>query len=115
MALTAFDNGPDPDVYAFWHSSQNHAGGFNFSSMKKDVFIDSDLEDGRNTLGLTARAKAYATFQQDFLKDQPAVFLYSPRYAVAINKRIHGFRLDSAIEPEERFAYVNDWYIEVGR
>jgi peptide/nickel transport system substrate-binding protein len=115
MALTAFDNGPDPDVYTFWHSSQNHPGGFNFSGMKKDVFMDGDLEDGRNTLDLKARAKAYFTFQEDFAKELPAIFLYSPRYVLAISKRIHGVKLDSAIEPEERFANVNDWYIEVGR
>ena len=115
MTLTAFDNGPDPDVYSFWHSSQAHPGGFNFAGMKKNVFIDGDLEDGRNTLDLTARAKAYATFQEDFAKEVPAVFLYSPRYVMAVNRRIHGVRLDSAIEPEERYAYVSDWYREVGR
>jgi peptide/nickel transport system substrate-binding protein len=115
MTLTAFDNGPDPDVYTFWHSSQSHAGGFNFSGMKKNVFIDSDLEAGRNTLDLTARAKAYITFQEDFAKEVPAVFLYSPRYVMAISHRIHGVRIDSAIEPEERYAYVSDWYYEVGR
>ena len=115
MTLTAFDNGPDPDVYSFWHSSQAHTGGFNFAGMKKNVFIDGDLEDGRNTLDLTARAKAYATFQEDFAKEIPAVFLYSPRYVMAVNRRIHGVRLDSAIEPEERYAYISDWYREVGR
>ncbi|HEV2014252.1 MAG TPA: ABC transporter substrate-binding protein [Candidatus Dormibacteraeota bacterium] len=115
MTLTAFDNGPDPDVYTFWHSSQAHPGGFNFSGMKKNVFIDGDLEDGRTTLDLTARAKAYATFQEDFAKEIPAVFLYSPRYVMAISRRIHGVRVDSAIEPEERYAYVSDWYVEVGR
>jgi peptide/nickel transport system substrate-binding protein len=115
MTLTAFDNGPDPDVYTFWHSSQNHPGGFNFSGMKKNVFIDSDLEAGRNSLDLATRAKAYITFQEDFAKEIPAVFLYSPRYVIAINKRIHGVRLDSAIEPQERYAYVSDWYVEVGR
>ncbi len=115
MTLTAFDNGPDPDVYSFWHSSQAHPGGFNFAGMKKNVFIDGDLEDGRNTLDLAARAKAYATFQEDFAKEIPAVFLYSPRYVMAVNRRIHGVRLDSAIEPEERYAYVSDWYREVGR
>jgi peptide/nickel transport system substrate-binding protein len=115
MTLTAFDNGPDPDVYSFWHSSQAHAGGFNFAGMKKNVFIDGDLEDGRNTLDLTARAKAYATFQEDFAKEIPAIFLYSPRYVMAVNHRIHGVRIDSAIEPEERFAYISEWYREVGR
>jgi len=115
MTLTAFDNGPDPDVYTFWHSSQSHAGGFNFSGMKKNVFIDSDLEAGRNTLDLTARAKAYITFQEDFAKEIPAVFLYSPRYVMAISRRFHGVHIDSAVEPEERYAYVSDWYYEVGR
>jgi peptide/nickel transport system substrate-binding protein len=115
MTLTAFDNGPDPDVYTFWHSSQAHPGGFNFAGMKKNVFIDGDLEDGRNTLDLAARARAYATFQEDFLKEMPAVFLYSPRYAMAVSTRIHGVRLDSAIEPDGRYAYVSDWYVEVGR
>ncbi len=115
MALTAFDNGPDPDVYTFWHSSQTHAGGFNFSSMKKNVFMDQDLEDGRTTLSLAARAKAYADFQQLFAQEVPAIYLYSPRYAMAISRRIHGVHLDSAIEPMERFAYINDWYVEVGR
>ena len=115
MTLTAFDNGPDPDVYSFWHSSQAHTGGFNFAGMKKNVFIDGDLEEGRATLDLTARAKAYATFQEDFAKEIPAVFLYSPRYVMAVNRRIHGVRVDSAIEPEERYAYVSDWYREVGR
>ncbi|MDQ6714440.1 MAG: ABC transporter substrate-binding protein, partial [Candidatus Dormibacteraeota bacterium] len=115
MTLTAFDNGPDPDVYSFWHSSQAHPGGFNFAGMKKNVFIDGDLEDGRNTLDLTARAKAYATFQEDFAKEIPAIFLYSPKYVMAVNRRIHGVRLDAAIEPDERYAYVSDWYREVGR
>ena len=115
MTLTAFDNGPDPDVYTFWHSSQAHAGGFNFAGMKKNVFIDGDLEDGRNTLELGARAKAYMTFQEDFAKEIPAIFLYSPRYVMAVSRRIHGVRLDPAIEPEERYAYVSDWYVEVGR
>ncbi|HXN04645.1 MAG TPA: ABC transporter substrate-binding protein [Candidatus Acidoferrum sp.] len=115
MTLTAFDNGPDPDVYTFWHSSQSHPGGFNFSGMKKNVFIDSDLEGGRATLDLTVRAKAYTTFQEDFAKEIPAVFLYSPRYVMAISRRFHGVHIDSAVESEERYAYVSDWYYEVGR
>jgi peptide/nickel transport system substrate-binding protein len=115
MTLTAFDNGPDPDVYTFWHSSQAHPGGFNFAGMKKNVFIDGDLEDGRNTLDLTARAKAYFTFQEDFAKEMPAVFLYSPRYVMAVANRIHGVKLDPAIEPAGRYAYISEWYREVGR
>src|SRR5256712_11233290 len=108
MTLTAFDHGPDPDVYSFWHSSQAHPGGFNFAGMKKNVFIDGDLEDGRNTLDLAARAKAYATFQEDFAKELPAVFLYSPRYVMAVSTRVHGGRLRFTVDFRGGPAYVSD-------
>lgn len=115
MALTAFDNGPDPDVFPFWHSTQAHPGGFNFTSMRRNVFIDKDLEDGRASLDLPTRAKAYADLQELFAEQVPAVYLYSPTYSVAISSRIHGFQLDPALEPDERFAHVDQWYIEAGR
>jgi peptide/nickel transport system substrate-binding protein len=115
MALTAFDNGPDPDVFPFWHSTQSHPGGFNFTSMRRNVFIDKDLEDGRASLDLPTRAKAYADLQELFAEEVPAVYLYSPTYSVAIANRIHGVQLDPALEPDERFAHVEQWFIESGR
>jgi peptide/nickel transport system substrate-binding protein len=115
MALTAFDNGPDPDVFTFWHSSQAHSGGFNFANMKRNVFIDKDLEDGRASLDIATRAKAYNDLQELFAQEVPAVYLYSPTFFFVVDQRIHGVRLDSALEPDERYAHVADWYIEVGR
>ncbi|HYM51028.1 MAG TPA: peptide ABC transporter substrate-binding protein [Candidatus Limnocylindrales bacterium] len=115
MALTAFDNGPDPDVFPFWHSTQAHPGGFNFVSMRRNVFIDKDLEDGRASLDLPTRAKAYADLQELFAEEVPAVYLYSPTYTFAISSRIHGVQIDPAIEPDQRFAHVDQWYIEAGR
>jgi peptide/nickel transport system substrate-binding protein len=115
MALTAFDNGPDPDVFTFWHSSQAHSGGFNFANMKRNVFIDKDLEDGRASLDTATRAKAYNDLQELFVQEVPAVYLYSPTFFFVVDHRIHGVRLDTALEPDERYAHVADWYIEVGR
>jgi len=102
-------------VFAFWHSSQEHPGGFNFTSMKRNVFIDKYLEDGRSALDLPTRVAAYNSLQEQFAKDVPAVYLYSPIFNFAVDRRIHGLRLDSAVEPPDRFAHVNDWYVEVGR
>ncbi len=115
LALTAFDNGPDPDVFAFWHSSQTHPGGFNFVSMKRNVFVDKDLEDGRSSVTLTTRAKAYYDLQELFAQEVPAVYLYSPTFAFAADRRIRGVHLDSAVEPNGRYTHVQDWFIEVGR
>lgn len=115
LALTAFDNGPDPDVYAFWHSSQARPGGFNFVGMKRNVFIDQDLEKGRADTDLAARAVQYRDLQQLFAEEVPAVYLYSPDFSFAISRRIRGVHLDPAVEPPDRYAHVSDWYIEVGR
>jgi len=114
MALTALDNGPDPDVFTLWHSSQAKSG-FNFTSMRRNVFIDKDLEDGRATTDLAARAKAYRDLQEIFAQEMLAVSLYSPTFTLAIDRRIKGVRLDPAVDPVDRYAHVADWYIEVGR
>lgn len=115
LALTAFDNGPDPDVYAFWHSSESRPGGFNFTGMKRNVFIDLDLEKGRADTDLTARAAAYRDLQELFAEEVPAVYVYSPNFCFAVNRRIRGVHLDAAVEPRDRYAHVSDWYVEVGR
>jgi len=115
LALTAFDNGPDPDVYAFWHSSEARPGGFNFAGGKRNVFIDLDLEKGRADTDLAARALDYKDLQQVFAQEVPAVYLYSPNFSFAVSRRIRGVRLDAAVEPADRFAHVSDWYVEVGR
>jgi peptide/nickel transport system substrate-binding protein len=115
LALTAFDNGPDPDVYAFWHSSESHPGGFNFTGMKRNVFIDLDLEKGRADTDLAVRAAAYRDLQQLFAEEVPAVYLYSPNFCFAVSQRIRGIRVDAAVEPPDRYTHVSDWYVEVGR
>jgi len=115
LALTAFDNGPDPDVYAFWHSSQAKPGGFNFVGMKRNVFIDQDLEKGRADTDPAVRAAQYRDLQQLFAQEVPAVYLYSPNFYFAVSRRIRGVHLDPAVESPDRFAHVSEWYIEVGR
>jgi peptide/nickel transport system substrate-binding protein len=115
LALTAFDNGPDPDVYAFWHSSEARPGGFNFAGGKRNVFIDLDLEKGRADSDLAARALDYKDLQQVFAQEVPAVYLYSPNFSFAVSRRIRGVRLDAAVEPADRYAHVSEWYVEVGR
>jgi peptide/nickel transport system substrate-binding protein len=110
LALAAFDVGSDPDQYALWHSGAD-VGTINFSYQKGWGLIDKDLEDGRAAVTTTDRMKAYADFQTLIVKAEPAIFLYSPRYDYVISKRVHGVRLDSAIEPEDRFSYVDQWYV----
>jgi peptide/nickel transport system substrate-binding protein len=115
LAVTPFDNGPDPDVFALWHSSEGGASGTNFSGMPKDPFLDKALEDGRFSSDLEARRAAYAEVQRILRESAAAVFLYSPDQMMGINNRLNGVRLNPGIETWERYQFVQEWYINSKR
>jgi peptide/nickel transport system substrate-binding protein len=116
MALVAFDNGPDPDQFGLWHSS-NSTDSLNFSSplLPKQALIDKDLEDGRATADHKLRKQAYSDFQDLMSDAAPAVFLYEPHYAYIVSKRVHGVRSNPVVEPVDRFQYVTEWWVDVKR
>jgi peptide/nickel transport system substrate-binding protein len=110
MALANLDNGPDPDQFSFWHSSQK-AYPLNFSNLPRQGFIDKDLEDGRATPDHDARLTAYADLQSLLGAAAPALFLYEPHYEYAVNRRVAGVHTNPAVDAVDRFQYVTDWYL----
>lgn len=73
--LLAFWKVPtDPDQYYFWHSTQSVGNITNYNKPK----IDKLLEDGRGTYITKDRAVIYQKFQEIFVDDPPAFFLYYP-------------------------------------
>ena len=110
MALVAFDVGPDPDQYSLWHSGTDPSG-LNFAYARGWGLIDGDLENGRDAVDPPARLAAYIDFQTLMSDAAPAIFLYSGRYDYAVSQRVHGVRLNSAVEPTDRFQYVTEWYV----
>lgn len=104
----------DPDLYAFWHSSQIGEGGLNLSNYaNKDV--DQLLEDARTSSDLGARIEKYKKFQEIITEDLPAIFLYSPAYTYIQSKKIKGFAVKSILIPRDRFTGVAEWYIKTGK
>jgi len=114
MALVVFDVGPDPDLYSLWHSGAE-AGTLNFAYAKGWGLIDKDLEDGRAEVDVSARLAAYADFQSLIADAAPAIFLYSAHYDYAVSQRVRGVHMNHVIEPEDRFQYVTDWYVNTGQ
>jgi peptide/nickel transport system substrate-binding protein len=112
LALTAVDNGPDPDIYVFWHSSQAGPGGFNFSGMAKSDTLDKALENGRSTPDYGQRRKAYLDAQQAILGAQAAVFLYTPESLVGARDAVKGIALPAG---GQRYDLVQDWYMHSTR
>ena len=113
MALANLDNGPDPDQFSFWHSSER-AYPLNFSDLPRQSFIDKDLEDGRAAVTMTDRIAAYAELQDLLVDAAPALFLYSPHYQYAVNRRVGGVHLNPVIDAVDRFQYVTDWFVAGG-
>ena len=109
-ALVRIDVGSDPDLNALWHSGAP-AGTLNFAYSRGWGLIDKDLEDGIAAVDQPARLAAYLDFQSQIADEAPAIFLYSPHYDYAISQRVHGVRMNSVIEPEDRFQYVTRWYV----
>lgn len=103
--------GGDPDVYAFWHSSQNTARGLNLAGYSNPE-VDKLLIEARQTANREERVAKYQKFQEILTNDAPAIFLYSPVYTYLQSKKIKGFSGTVIINPADRFSDVSNWYIK---
>ncbi len=103
--------GGDPDVFAFWHSTQTGAKGLNISGYINDE-ADKILTEARTSASETERIEKYGRLQELITAEIPAIFLYSPTYTYVQSKKIKGFSGQVAIEPADRFSYVSNWYIK---
>lgn len=101
------DIGPDPDVYAFWSSSQP----FNLAGYSNSE-VDKILESARLLTSYEERILEYQKFQALVAADSPAAFLYSPSYIYVHTKRVKGFDGENISAPDDRFASINNWYIK---
>ena len=74
--------GADPDVFAYWHSSQANSSGLNFSNYSSPVSDDA-LLSGRSRTEQDLRDEKYKSFARQWLLDAPALGLYQSnvRYA----------------------------------
>jgi len=102
--------GGDPDIYAFWHSSQSGASGLNLAGYRSEA-ADKLLSEARTSVVLADRIEKYRQFQEILNTDVPAIFLYSPTYTYIHRKSIKGFSGDVLIKPADRFSGIAGWYV----
>lgn len=106
--------GADPDPFPFWHSSQERDPGLNLA-----IFFNKEtdklLEDARATSNLDERTAKYSEFQNRLNEIIPAIFLWQPNYLYALPKKVKGFDQVSLIEPADRFAEIENWYMKTRR
>jgi peptide/nickel transport system substrate-binding protein len=106
--------GRNPDLYAFWHSSQRNDPGLNIA-LYTNTKVDKLLEDMRKTRSEEERALDYKTFEQEIEKDIPALFLYTPEFIYIVPDEIQNLKLGTITTPSDRFANIYEWYLETDR
>lgn len=103
--------GGDPDVFAYWHSSQNTLAGYNFTGYSSSL-ADAALMSARDRLEYDLRSAKYAAFAKQWLKDAPAIGLYQAKmvYAVAGDASIFA-EGGSYVSPSDRYDNVVNWSV----
>ncbi|MEO5499403.1 MAG: peptide ABC transporter substrate-binding protein [Candidatus Saccharimonadales bacterium] len=106
--------GADPDVFAYWHSSQASVRGFNLSNYKSAV-ADDALLSARGRSEMDLRSAKYRGFFEQWLRDAPAVALYRPhlRY-IATDSSVSVDRDQPVIDTLNRFNNLDDWTVQQG-
>lgn len=101
--------GADPDVYAFWHSSQAVERGLNFSNYDNGISDDA-LASARLRLEDGLRNAKYQAFVRQWLKDAPALGLYQSQLTYVHTKDSSAFAPDTTlVTSADRFNDVIYW------
>jgi peptide/nickel transport system substrate-binding protein len=104
--------GADPDVYAYWHSSQIGMSGYNFSNYSNST-ADDALASARSRLEPDLRNIKYKAFAKQWLDDVPAIGLYQSVAEYVVNKHASAFDPSAAlVSSQDRFADVLYWSVE---
>lgn len=115
--LYAINIGVDPDVYAYWDSTQasiSSQGHLNLSEYKSTA-ADTAVEAGRTRADPAIRAVKYKTFLTQWTKDLPAMPLYQPNYIYISRGEVFNFPSKSLNAGADRFYNVNQWMVRQKR
>ena len=103
--------GTDPDVFAFWHSSQADIlaeDRLNFSDYNSSV-ADDALESGRTRSGDELRSVKYEPFLEAWREDSPSLMLYQPRFIYLSHQEIAGFEPIIMNASTDRMYSADEW------
>jgi len=104
--------GYDPDVFAYWHSSQAdpNSSSLNLSEYKNSV-SDIALEAGRTRLDRDLRKVKYQPFLEQWREDAPAKALYQPRFFMVTRGTFIGFENGYMSSATDRYRSIADWKV----
>jgi len=102
--------GADPDVYAYWHSSQANEGS-NYSNYNSSI-SDEALVSARNRVEPDLRNAKYLTFARQWVSDAPAIGLYQAVAPYVSSKRVHVMPSEAIFRSSaDRYSDVLYWSV----
>lgn len=106
ILLYEIELGADPDLFAYYHSSQASSTGLNLSNYRNAMADDAILA-ARSTLNETQRVAKYEAFLRDWVSDVPAIGIYQASLIYYFNKNVRAFSED------DRLVYATDRFVDV--
>ena len=110
LALGDWDNGPDPDVSAFWRSNATPPDGVNVSGAPPDPFLDQALDILASATDPQARIAAAASVTHDLAVDAPGVFLYTPVDSYVVHSSLAAMQVPLSGGSGARFTAISVWH-----
>jgi peptide/nickel transport system substrate-binding protein len=103
--------GADPDVYAYWHTSQANPNGYNFSNYR-NATADAALASARSRAETDLRNVKYIAFAKQWVDDVPAIGLYQSVAEYAVGKQVKtSAGQSSLVSSNDRYANVLYWSV----
>ena len=109
--------GADPDVFAYWDSSQasiTSQGRSNLSEYKSTA-ADEALEAGRTRTDNAVREVKYKAFLTAWTTDAPALALYQPNYIYISRGPVYGYQRKADNGAADRFYNIENWMVRQKR
>jgi peptide/nickel transport system substrate-binding protein len=104
--------GSDPDVYAYWHSSQIGMSGFNFSNYSNST-SDAALSSARSRLEPDLRNAKYKAFAAQWLDDVPAIGLYQSVAPYVVSKSAQTVsKNEHLVSAQDRYVNILYWNVQ---
>ncbi len=106
--------GADPDIYAYWHSSQASARGLNFTGFSDDIGDDA-LASARASRDESLRKAKYESFLERWYAEAPAIGLYQSAVPYITTGRATSVDGGATYVSEtDRYRNVVDWTVRSG-
>lgn len=113
VLLYQVEIGADPDVYAYWHSSQ--VSRLNYANYT-NTLSDDALSSARQRYDPKLRAEKYRLFAEQWLRDAPALGVYQVANYYVTTKGTTSYNTSNTlIAPYDRYSDVQNWSTEQRR